>query len=73
LARAETGDVIAAGACCFPYHAHKPPRMSPPLSRSNQARLLKSHNLRVEAGDIAAAEAIIRLGMLAKSQSATRY
>jgi hypothetical protein len=44
---------------------NKPPRMSPPLPRSNQAKLLKSLNLRASAGDIAAAEAILRLGILA--------
>lgn len=49
----------------------KPRRMSPPLSRSNQARLLKSLNLRAEAGDVAAAEAILRLGMLLKRQATT--
>ena len=43
----------------------KPRRMSPALSRSNQNRLLKSLNLRAATGDIAAAEAIIRLGIQA--------
>jgi hypothetical protein len=51
--------------------AHKTRRMSPPLSRSNQSRLLKSLNLRAAAGDVAAAEAIIRLGILAKEHSPT--
>lgn len=46
----------------------KPRRMSPPLSRSNQTRLLRSLNLRAAAGDVAAAEAVLRLGMLAQMQ-----
>jgi hypothetical protein len=44
--------------------------MSPPLSRSNQARLLKSLNIRAQAGDIAAAEAVQRIGLLAKARTA---
>jgi hypothetical protein len=48
----------------------KPPRMSPALSRSNQTRLLRSLNLRAAAGDVAAAEAILRLGMLMRRQTA---
>jgi hypothetical protein len=48
---------------------NKPRRMSPALSRANQTRLLKSLNLRAAAGDVAAAEALIRLGMLAKAQT----
>jgi hypothetical protein len=39
-----------------------------PLSRSNQTRLLRSLNLRAAAGDVAAAEAVLRLGMLAQMQ-----
>jgi hypothetical protein len=45
----------------------RPRRMSPPLSRSNQTRLLRSLQARAEAGDVASAEAILRLGMLARS------
>jgi hypothetical protein len=49
----------------------KPPRMSPPLSRSNQTRLLRSLNLRAAAGDVAAAEAVLRLGILAHMKIGT--
>jgi hypothetical protein len=42
---------------------NKPRRMSPPLSRSNQTRLLRSLNLRATAGDGATAEAFLRLGI----------
>jgi hypothetical protein len=52
-----------------PKPVSKPRRVSPPLSRPNQARLLRSLNLRAEAGDMTAAEAVLRLGMLAKAQT----
>jgi hypothetical protein len=52
----------------------EPPRTAQrrhPLSAKNQTQLLRSLQERADAGDVAAAESIIRLGMLAKASAAT--